>query len=312
MNARPETATVLPDVASDAHADKATELAWVGMRGLHVPLQLDADPARLRCGPGKVNTWVNLPADTSRGIHMSRLYAQAESILSNQPLSTAGLRSLLAGFLDSHAGISDRARVQIDFEMLARRPALLSDRHGWKAYPCRLEARMSEGQMSLEFECRIGYSSTCPASAALARQLVQQRFDADFSGQMLQHQALHDWLGSEQGICATPHGQRSEATVKVRLAAGTAIPFEALINRVESALKTPLQTAVKRQDEQEFARLNGENLMFCEDAARRIHAVLDDDVRYEDFAIHCAHLESLHPHDAVAMAVKGVAGGYTE
>lgn len=312
MNARPETATALPDVANDEHADKATALAWVGMRGVHVPLHLDADPARLRCGPGKVNAWVNLPADSSRGIHMSRLYAQVESTLTNQPLSSAGLQSILAGFLDSHTGISDRARVQVDFELLARRSALLSDRQGWKAYPCRVDARTTEGQLSLEFECRIGYSSTCPASAALARQLIQQRFEADFAGQALEHQAMHEWLGSEQGICATPHGQRSEATVKVQLAANEELPFEDLIDRVEMALKTPLQTAVKREDEQEFARLNGENLMFCEDAARRIHAALDTDTRYSDFSIHCAHLESLHPHDAVAMAVKGVPSGYVE
>ncbi len=169
------------------------------------------------------------------------------------------------------------------------------------------------GVMSLELECRVGYSSTCPASAALARQLIQQRFDTDFSGQAVQHQAVHDWLGSEQGICATPHGQRSEATVTVKLdPAHDALPFEALIDAVEAALKTPLQTAVKREDEQEFARLNGENLMFCEDAARRIHAALAGDTRYLDFKVHCAHFESLHPHDAVAMTVKGVAGGYAE
>ena len=34
-------------------------------------------------------------------------------------------------------------------------------------------------------------------------------------------------------------------------------------------LKTPVQAAVKREDEQEFARLNGQNLMFCEDVLSR-------------------------------------------
>ena len=37
---------------------------------------------------------------------------------------------------------------------------------------------------------------------------------------------------------------------------------------MEAALGTPVQTAVKREDEQAFARLNGRNLMFCEDAPR--------------------------------------------
>jgi len=88
------------------------------------------------------------------------------------------------------------------------------------------------------------------------------------------------------------------------------LPVAALIDRIEAALGTPVQTAVKREDEQAFARLNAENLMFCEDAARRIQAALDSDERVHDFWIRASHFESLHPHDAIAFAVKGVAGGY--
>ena len=47
-------------------------------------------------------------------------------------------------------------------------------------------------------------------------------------------------------------------------------PITDLVDLVENSLKTPVQAAVKREDEQEFARLNGQNLMFCEDAARRL------------------------------------------
>ena len=71
-----------------------------------------------------------------------------------------------------------------------------------------------------------------------------------------------------------------------------------------------MQTAVKREDEQAFALLNGENLMFCEDAARRIQAALEQDEHILDFWIRATHQESLHPHDAVAVATKGVSGGY--
>jgi GTP cyclohydrolase I len=78
------------------------------------------------------------------------------------------------------------------------------------------------------------------------------------------------WLGTEEGICATPHSQRSRAEVRVRLAPTFAqFPIVDLIDRIEGALKTVVQTAVKREDEQAFALLNGQNLMFCEDAARR-------------------------------------------
>ena len=45
-------------------------------------------------------------------------------------------------------------------------------------------------------------------------------------------------------------------------------------------------------------------------AFTRMQAVLDADERIVDFQVRAAHLESLHPHDAVAVASKGVPGGY--
>jgi GTP cyclohydrolase I len=61
-----------------------------------------------------------------------------------------------------------------------------------------------------------------------------------------------------------------------------------------------VQTAVKREDEQAFAQANAANLMFCEDAARRVAAVLAAEEAILAWSIRVAHFESLHPHDAVA------------
>jgi GTP cyclohydrolase I len=101
-------------------------------------------------------------------------------------------------------------------------------------------------------------------------------------------------------MAATPHAQRSTAQVTVRLAAGFDLPVAELVAMLERALATPVQTAVKREDEQAFAKLNAENLMFCEDAARRIRVALDADPRIAGYRVRAAHHESLHPHDAVA------------
>jgi GTP cyclohydrolase I len=83
-----------------------------------------------------------------------------------------------------------------------------------------------------------------------------------------------------------------------------------LVDHIEDALQTAVQAAVKREDEQEFARLNGANLMFCEDAARRLQSALDAQSVYRDFWLRVDHMESLHPHDAVSIVCKGVSGGY--
>ena len=61
-----------------------------------------------------------------------------------------------------------------------------------------------------------------------------------------------------------------------------------------------MQTAVKRADEQAFALANGKNLMFCEDAARRLGSALCQADWLEGFKLQIVHAESLHAHDAVA------------
>ena len=68
---------------------------------------------------------------------------------------------------------------------------------------------------------------------------------------------------------------------------------------------------VRREDEQAFAELNGSNLKFGEDAARLLHRELNTRPEIQDIQIACAHLESLHSHDAVAVMVKGIDGGYS-
>jgi len=86
-------------------------------------------------------------------------------------------------------------------------------------------------------------------------------------------------------------------------------PIE-LIDAVEDALQTPVQAAVKREDEQTFAHLNGQNLMFCEDAGRRVRAALEARGDVADYWVRATHEESLHPHDAVSVTTRGVPGGF--
>jgi GTP cyclohydrolase I len=305
-------ARVMPDIAKEARPVAAGLLEWVGMGEIELPVSVaDGKGGTLSSG-ARVNAFVNLRRNDVRGIHMSRLYLHVDKALSSEALSPCSLRRLLKEFLDSHAELSDRAMVQIDFNYLVRRPALVSDNTGWKSYPVSVSAMLDRGQFTLELGVKVAYSSTCPCSAALARQLIQENFSKDFPpGAALEHEAVLRWLGSEHGINATPHSQRSSAEVKARLAPSfQELPFIEVIDRIESALKTPVQTAVKREDEQAFARLNGENLMFCEDAARRMQVALDEDERISDFWVRASHFESLHPHNAVAVASKGIDGGY--
>ena len=305
-------ARVMPDIANDARPTVAGKLDWVGMGEIELPVRFLDATGETHASGARVNAFVNLNRPDVRGIHMSRLYLHVDRALGEESLSPCSLRRLLKSFLDSHAELSDRAMVQLHFDYLVRRPALISDNTGWKSYPVSVTAVLDRGQFNLEVGVQAAYSSTCPCSAALARQLIQENFASQFeAGQSLDREAVLRWLGSEQGINATPHSQRSTAEVRARLAPSFQnLPFIEIIDRIEAALKTPVQTAVKREDEQAFARLNGQNLMFCEDAARRMQKALDEDERISDFWVRASHFESLHPHNAVAIATKGIPGGY--
>ena len=312
MPASENVARAMPDVANDAAPAVAGVLDWVGMANIDVPVTLVVGEGRTAQSPARVSAHVNLKRPDVRGIHMSRLYLHLDRHLSAEPLTPASLRRCLRDFLESHAELSDRAWLRMRFDHFVRRPALASTNSGWRSYPVELHALLEGQRFEVELTLDVQYSSTCPASAALARQLVQDRFAADFpSDRALDRAEVHAWLGSTDGMVATPHAQRSTAQVSVKLASGTDLPITELIDALETALATPVQTAVKREDEQAFALANGQNLMFCEDAARRLRHVLDADRRITDWWLRAAHHESLHPHDAVAIATKGVPDGYT-
>lgn len=287
-------ALTLPDIAAQA-SRQALPLEWVGMCGIALPVVINNQPSAAKADAG-----VSLDDGEARGIHMSRLYLALE-MLEQENLTPALLQRVLQRFLDSHDGLAHSAYLRIELDLLLKRPALVSPLAGWKSYPLSIEARLKNAMFHVELKIDVPYSSTCPCSAALARQLIQQQFIEDFANRPLQHADVLAWLGSPQGIVATPHSQRSNAALHLRLDDFIdELPLIALINDAENALGTAVQTAVKRADEQAFALANGQNLMFCEDAARRLNLALRRSPGINAFQLRVVHAESLHAHDAVA------------
>ena len=132
------------------------------------------------------------------------------------------------------------------------------------------------------------YSSACPCSAELAEHARDKR-----------------------GVYSIPHSQRSKARILLEEVEGRKIWIEDVHAHCLAALHTETQVIVKREDEQAFAELNGAYVKFVEDAARLLYQEFDRDRKIKDFQIACAHLESLHSHDAVSVICKGVKGGFT-
>ncbi|CCQ10718.1 GTP cyclohydrolase I [Pseudoalteromonas luteoviolacea B = ATCC 29581] len=300
----------MPDIAHSAEALETGRLDWVGMSNIEIPLVFETKGLTPVTVAAKADAFVSLDDEQAKGIHMSRLYLALDKLSSDASVTPASLITLLKDFIISHDGLSHSAKVAIEFELLLRRKSLLSGKQGWKGYPVKIAAVNHNGQAQIELSVNVTYSSTCPCSAALARQLIQRAFDEQFAGKQPELAEVRAWLGTTDGIVATPHSQRSVAEVKVAMTESCQeFDVIGLVDALENTLKTPVQAAVKREDEQEFARLNGQNLMFCEDAARKLKALLMP-LSYRDFHIRINHYESLHAHDAVAIAVKGIKNGY--
>jgi GTP cyclohydrolase I len=268
-----------PDIATHSRPLVSGRLHWVGMEKIGSPLKLRLADGTEVLAPGEIDVGVSLDDPSSRGIHMSRMFKLVQDRLTEVPVSLQLLRDLLA--------------------------ALISGESGWRQYPVWLEAAQTASGKQSRMGFEILYSSTCPCSAALAQQVFAEKFNEEFGRRAsLSPHEVQLWL-QDTGLVATPHAQRSRAEISLEIRDTQMAPeVSALIKSLEETLGTAVQATVKRADEQEFARLNAENLMFCEDAARRLKAALDADIRIADFKVRVEHQESLHAHDAVAVARK--------
>ena len=300
---------VMPDIARNTVAD-SIKIDEVGMTDMEVVVSVESPSLGMMRLPGKADALISLNRPEIKGIHMSRVYLAIQDALNNSPISFKLIEQCLHNFLVSHSNLSETASLWVGFELPIMRSSLKSSLQGWRFYPVQFMGKIRNGEVRLKKRVRVAYSSTCPCSAALARQLIQNEFRERFPHSDVKSAEVYEWLGSESGICATPHGQRSYATITVvprqdSLAADSVV----LIDTIEAALGTPVQSAVKREDEQEFARLNGENAMFVEDSVRKIAIALESLEGVEDYLIESSHQESLHPHNAVATQSKGIQGG---
>ncbi|MFN8791094.1 MAG: GTP cyclohydrolase FolE2 [Bdellovibrionales bacterium] len=297
----------LPDVAQQRIPEfelAPPTLKWVGMSEVQMPVRWRGHQI-----PVALQAQVNLKDGSKRGIHMSRLYQHLVQDLSTNELSWSGLHGLAQKFVVSQEGLSDCSRLQIQMQWPRLRSALKSELSGWRLYPVEMEVETGPGLDLAHLSVEILYSSTCPASSALSREVWKEDFSKKFQpSSSLSSSAVLGWIDSHSGMPAAPHAQRSRARVRVSFPVGSGCPeisADQLIDSLEQILTTPVQTAVKRVDEQEFARLNGQNPMFCEDAARRVQGWLESCKFLSGYHGLFEHQESLHPHNAVAEIESG-------
>ncbi|MGB0893828.1 MAG: GTP cyclohydrolase FolE2 [Parashewanella sp.] len=291
----------LSDITSKAKSTISKKLNWVGMEEIAIPVQVAITGEEPQSVSAKLGVFVSLDDQQAKGIHMSRLYLLVNEALANQIITEEKINALLRSLIQSQRGLSLGSKLTLSFDFTIEKPSLKSQLSGFQSYPITLTSQFSGTEFKHEIALDIPYSSTCPCSTSLARQAMADTLSHTFPDDEINKQNLLDWVQSQQGIVATPHSQRSFAYLNLGLKTNWPC-FHSLIELIENTLVTALQTAVKREDEQAFAQLNAENLMFCEDAARRLKLCLDKYEPVENYHFKIEHQESLHAHNAVVYA----------
>jgi GTP cyclohydrolase IB len=277
----------LPDVQNAAVAEiqgAQVPILQVGISGFRLPLRF------LTAGCEQVTLETTVAGTVSlvgeqKGINMSRLmrvfYEFQDRVFTPELLEEILLRYKQ----ELH---STRAHLRLQFNYPLLRPSLRSGLNGYQYYRVVYEGAICDLDCFRKFiHFDFVYSSACPCSAELAEHARDSRH-----------------------VYGIPHSQRSKARLSIEVQPGANLGIEDLHRHCLDALQTETQVLVRREDEQAFAELNGAFPKFVEDAARLLFERLDADRRVRDFQVVCAHLESLHSHDAVAVVCKGLPGGF--
>lgn len=253
----------------------------VGISNFKLPLKVPTPDGELLTLETSIDGYVGLEAG-KKGINMGRIMRTFYRF-KDDVFHPDKLKSILHAYKDDLESETAFLRLSFNYPMIQK--SLRSEYEGYQYYNVSLEGKLDEQNrftsfIHLDFE----YSSACPCSFELAEHARETR-----------------------DIAAIPHSQRSVANVTVQL--NDEIFVDDLVQMCREALKTETQVIVKREDEQAFAEMNGAYQKFVEDAARLMYDVLNEDERIRDFVVRCAHLESLHSHDAVSRICKGVPQG---
>ena len=272
----------LPDIQCST-PDIQIPIMQVGVENVEVPFTLESKYGGFHKLIANVKMTTNLTDDT-KGISMSRLLLTLKPYL-DLPLKRVLIKQILEDLIKNLE--TTEATMNFEFRMPIIRKSIMSDNEFPIYYKCKFEMRRlltDKVDMTWFYQgARIQYASYCPCSAELCSVLDEQGY---------------------------PHNQRSFADVLVEVVEPNYVWLEDIIETVESQIKTLPYPVIKRVDEQEIARVAGQNPMFVEDAIRKISQALNDRKDFYDWIVKCSHEESIHTSEAIAINWKGIANGF--
>lgn len=272
----------LPDIQK-SEPNINIPIMQVGVENVEVPFKLEFKSGGFCQLNAKVSMRTSLDKDT-KGISMSRLLLTLKPYL-DLPLKKKLIKQILEDMRNNIG--AESSFMKFEFSMPIIRKSIKSVHSFPIYYKCKFEGQLSDIFKFFQ-GVTIQYASYCPCSAELCNHLF------------------------ENNIKGYPHNQRSFAEILIEGKENDScyIWLEDIIEAVESRIITLPYPIIKREDEQEIARVAAENPMFVEDSIRIISDVLENMECIKDYIIKCSHEESIHTSEAIAINYKGIPGGF--
>ena len=257
---------------------------FVGISDFHLPIRIRQKDGGSQEVTASISGSVSLDA-VNRGINMSRIirtfYKNADQVFDINALEKV-LRDYQKDLRSFDAHILMNFKYRIWQDALVSKKDDGTPEGGWQYYNVTFDANLdATGEFKKIIHFDYIYSSACPCSTELSL-----------------------YNAFQEGVYCIPHSQRSIAHISIDF--DDMLWLEDILTMCRDAIPTETQVFVKRADEGNFAWLNGANVIFVEDAIRKLYKVFVEQENIKDFKIICSHRESLHSHNAVAVITKGI------
>lgn len=271
----------MPDLQNSEFND--IPIDFVGIHNFHLPIRVKERDNGTQEVMASITGTVSLDA-SNRGINMSRIirtfYKSKDDVFDINKLEEV-LRNYQKDLKTFDAHIIMNFKYRIWQNALCSVDENGNPEGGWQYYNVTFDCNLDHsGEFKKIMWVDFVYASSCPCSTALSEHAAYNR-----------------------GIYGIPHSQRSNARIGIEF--NDMLWIEDVVEICRKTLLTETLVFCKRADEQQFALNNGAQTKFVEDAIRYMANALNQHLNVVDYKVICAHFESLHSHEAVAVITKG-------
>jgi GTP cyclohydrolase I len=243
---------------------RGVRIQRVGIKDLHIPLQIRKKEDGFQGVLGNVNLSVELP-HSYRGTHMSRL-VEIVFHWSRKPLGGHDIRLILEQVRKKVK--AERADITVRFKYFINKHAPVSKRVSALDYDCEFTGSLGRDGFDFILGVEVPMATVCPCSREI----------------------------SKYGA----HNQRGVIRARIRYEKGTFYWIEDLVGQLEGLSSHQVYPMLKRTDEKLLTERGYENPKFVEDVLRDAVLMFRANKHVRWFEVECETYESIHNHSAYA------------